>query len=330
LILHPSVLALLVSAAVIAGLLLYAVRDAVRILRHWDLRSGSQAQLGLERRTYLVSTMLAYVLGVEIVSLFLFVYTADSLAPLFTGAMCAAGSLKANAFGYPVLGLKLAGFVLAGIWLIVNHADNQGYDYPLVKPKYALLLLIAPVILADAVAQVLYFANLRPEVITSCCGSLFSATGDGLGRELVALPPRILAVALYSTVAAAVAAGLLFVWRARGAYTLAALSAVALPLGLAAVVSFVSPYVYEMPTHHCPFCLLQKEYGYIGYLLYAALLGASVCGMGAGVVASFRRIESLSGTIPGLQRRLATTALGLYALFVAVVTYRIGVSHLVM
>ena len=66
-------------------------------------------------------------------SLFLFIYTADSLSPLFVGAMCAAGSFQVNGFGYPALLLKFAACLLAGLWLIVNHTDNKAYDYPLTR-----------------------------------------------------------------------------------------------------------------------------------------------------------------------------------------------------
>lgn len=34
-----------------------------RILRRWDINSGSELQLRLERRTYLISTLLGFSLG---------------------------------------------------------------------------------------------------------------------------------------------------------------------------------------------------------------------------------------------------------------------------
>jgi hypothetical protein len=34
---------------------------------------------------------------------------------------------------------------------------------------------------------------------------------------------------------------------------------------------FFGTYIYELPTHHCPFCMLQKEYNYIGYIIYIFL-----------------------------------------------------------
>jgi len=121
---------------------LVAAAIGLRILMRWDLSSGSEEQLRLERRTYLVSTVMAYLLGFEIFSLFLFIYTADHIHPLFVGAMCAAGALHANGWGYPTLVLKLVNVLLSGVWLIVNHTDNQAPDYPIIRFKYRWLLVV--------------------------------------------------------------------------------------------------------------------------------------------------------------------------------------------
>ena len=67
---HPSILALYVSSIVISFGVLYSTFYGIRILRRWDLSSGSELQLGLERRTYLISTLLTYVFGFELLSLF--------------------------------------------------------------------------------------------------------------------------------------------------------------------------------------------------------------------------------------------------------------------
>jgi len=146
-ILHPAILALLVVSLLTSFMVLYAGWYGVRILLRWDIRSGSELQLSLERRTYLISTILSYVLAFQLLSLFLFIYTADHLHSLFAGAMCAAGTLNVNGFGYPLLITKVVNFLLASLWLIVNHADTRGYDYPLIKVTYALLTAIAPLVL---------------------------------------------------------------------------------------------------------------------------------------------------------------------------------------
>jgi hypothetical protein len=329
-ILHPSVLALVVASLVTSGMLAYAARWAIVILRRWDLRSGSALQLELERRTVLLSTLLRHVIAFELASLFLYVHTADGLAPLFTGAMCAAGTLKASAWGYPVLLLKLANFVLAGVWLALNHVDGEAPDHPLIRPKYGLLLALVPPVLAEAGLQARYFAELRPEVITSCCGSLFARSGGGLAGGLAALPVEPTRLAYFAIIAAAVGAGALFRARGRGGWLLAAASAIAIPVGLASVVAFVSPYVYELPTHRCPFCLLQREYGFVGYPLYGALLGGGVAGIALGAVMPFRHVPSLARTVPAFQRRLASVAVALFTALLALTAYEVATSSLRM
>jgi hypothetical protein len=327
-ILHPGVFSLLVTSLLVLLLILTASWYGLSILRHWDLTSGSERQLALERRTYLVSTLLGFALAFELASLFLFVFTADAMAPLFTGAMCAAGSLKASPLGYPVLVLKLVNAVLAGLWLVLDHADQQGWDYPLIRPKYALLLLLAPPALAEVGLQAAYFGGLAPEVITSCCGSLFGEGGRGLGADLASLPPRAAAALLVATLALALAALARLRLTGRGAVAAGLLSAAALPVGLAAVVSVISPYVYELPTHHCPFCLLQREYGWLGYPLYGALLLGAVAGAGVGVLHPFRATPSLAVPLPALQRRLAGAALLGLGAFAALSAWKVLASGL--
>jgi hypothetical protein len=90
----------------------------------------------------------------------------------------------------------------------------------------------------------------------------------------------------------------------------------------ASLVSFICLYFYELPSHHCPFCILQKEYGYIGYLLYAALLGGAISGLGIGALMPFSSRPSLSRVIPAIQRRLALVTLVMYLLFTLIVSWR--------
>ena len=63
--------------------------------------------------------------------------------------MCAAGTLNVNSYGYPTFLLKIFNCILAGLWLVINYADNQAYDYPLIRGKYVLLLILAPLVLTE-------------------------------------------------------------------------------------------------------------------------------------------------------------------------------------
>jgi hypothetical protein len=327
---HPSILALYVASILISFMVLYSASYGLQILRKWDIRSGSEGQLILERKTYLISTLLTYVFGFELLSLFLFIFTVDHLHTFFVGAMCAAGTLYVNGFGYPTLILKVVDFLLAGLWLILNYADNRGYDYPLIKTKYLLLLNLAPLILIETVLQANYFLRLNPNIITSCCGSLFSINEGGLTSEMVALPSIPMKIVFYLAMALTVASGLYFYRRGKGAYLLSMSSAITLLVSLASIFSFISLYFYELPTHHCPFCILQKEYGYVGYPLYITLLGGTISGVGTGLLVPFRGVKSLSAVLPAIQKRLALISAILFLIFTFIVTYRMVFTDFIL
>jgi len=330
LIFHPTILALYISSILITFMVLYAASYGVQILRRWNLASGSEEQLVLERKTYLISTLLTYLFGFELLSLFLYVFTADSLHTFFVGAMCAAGTLYVNGYGYPALILKVANFLLAGLWLILNYADNQGYDYPLIKKKYALLILLTPLLLIEMILQGNYFLRLRPDIITSCCGSLFSKEGNTFISEMSVLPSIPTKIAFYLSIGFTALSGLYFYWREKGGYLLSSLSGVTLLVSMASILSFISVYFYELPTHHCPFCILQGEYGYVGYPLYVTLLGGTISGVGVGLLMPFRKIKSLSEAVPPLQRRLALASTILFLIFTAIATYRMVFTDFVL
>jgi len=327
---NPGIIALFISSLLISGMVLYASFYGALILRYWDIKSGSETQLNLERRTYLISTIISYACVFQLCSFFLFIYTADTLHPFFTGAMCAVGSLNVNKWGFPTVILKTITFLLAGLWLIINFTDNRGFDYPLIKVKYLLLLIITPLILAETIMQSNYFLGLNPEVITSCCGSLFTADTKGVASEIVSLPRSVMEIAFYGTMMGALVLGAVFYRTGKMGYGFSAAISVTFLISIASFISFISIYFYELPTHHCPFCILQKEYGYIGYFLYLLLLAGGLTGMGVGLLMPFRQMPSLKETLPAIQKHLTLISVICYLSFTAIATFQIIFSNLKM
>jgi hypothetical protein len=330
-ILHPTVIANLLASYISSFMLVYAAFYGVQILKHWNIQSGEELQLVLERKTYLISTLLGYTFGLQLLSLFLYIFTADSLTTLFVGAMCAAGTLNVSSFGYTTLVLKIINFILAGLWLVLNYADNQGYDYPLIKKKYLLLVTVAPFIVLETLLESTYFLGMKADVITSCCGSLFSGENQaGLGSEIASLPAIPMLWTFYTAMFCTVATGLYFYLKGKGGYCYALFSLLMFIIALVSVVSFISLYIYELPTHHCPFCIIMEDYHYIGYLLYLLLFGAVVSGIGVGALMPFRQVDSLKFMLTGFIGKLALTSVLLYAVFTVLISYQIIFSNLIM
>ncbi|MBI4773227.1 MAG: hypothetical protein HY788_03430 [Deltaproteobacteria bacterium] len=329
-ILNPAIIALIVGSLLTSFISLYSSMIGARILKHWNLKSGSELQLALEHKTYLVSTVLAYVMGFQVVLLFLFVYTADRIHPLFIGAMCAAGSLNANSFGYLALVVKILSVFLSGIWLILNYTDHRGYDYPLIRLKYKFLFFVTAALLADSALEVSYFLDLEPDVITSCCGSLFSEDAPTITGTLTSMYPPAAMAFFFLTVVVTTRTGLHFLITGNGWKLFSYLSSLLFVVGIVSLISFISVYYYELPTHHCPFCVLQKEYGYIGYPLYLFLLGSGITGTAVRVIGRHRQTPSLQDSIPALQRRLCIIAMAGFVLFTGISVYPMIMSDFIL
>lgn len=320
---NPAIIGLTISSVLVSGVTIYSSIIGAVIIRSWNISSGSEQQLELERKTYLISTVLTFALGCELLSLLLFISNADNIYSLFTGAMCAAGTLNANSYGYPTLLSKIAVCLLAGIWLIVNHVDNQAPDYPLIKFKYAFLQLITATIILETVLQLNYFIALDPEIITSCCGTLFSGEAESLAGELAHLPPRAGIMAYSLALLLTLVSGAYFFWRGRGVLVFSLFNSLLFFISLTAIVSFISLYFYELPTHHCPFCLMQKEYHYAGYLLYLSLFSATIAGGGLAAISSFKETESLKLVLPRVQKKLCIFAMLGHTIFLTVCIYKV-------
>jgi hypothetical protein len=331
---QPAIIALLLASALCVLALVASAPFALDVIRRWDIKSGSERQLNMERRTYLFSTLLTFVMALQLGAVLLFVFNAEKMSGMFVGAMCAVGTLNVNAFGFPALNAKIAVFFLAAMWLSINHVDSQARDYPLVRIKYALLLALAPLLALSAWTELEYFLGLKADVITSCCGSLFSETGPTLASEASSLPPLPALWLFYGSLGVAIALASVHGYGGgrRGwlAYGVAIASALAFVATIAGILSFVSLYIYEHPNHHCPFCILKPEYGYQGYWLYVPLFGATAAGLAAGAVQPFAGRSSLRAVIPAFSRHMASIAAYGFLLTAAIATAMIWQSRLIL
>ncbi|PLX94383.1 MAG: hypothetical protein C0619_03115 [Desulfuromonas sp.] len=319
-ILHPGILALLVGSLVTLLLMLQACWLGIQILFRWDSSSCSEFQLQLERKTWLVSTLLNYALGFQILSGVFYLATLEDIHRLFVGAMCATGALNANLVGWLVLVVKVILFFAASLWVVINRLDQRTEETPLVRPKYLLLLLITPLVACDLYLQFSYFSGLRPEIITSCCGSLFSEQGESVASELAGMPVRQ-AMTMFFTSFGVVFSLLLacLVSHAALLRSLLFISAVVhFFSALAAVVSFISLYIYQLPSHHCPFDMLQGHYAYIGYPLYAALFVSTLFALLPGLCHPLRRHPGLEREIIRREKRWLISALAGMLIFLLI------------
>jgi hypothetical protein len=116
------------------------------------------------------------------------------------------------------------------------------------------------------------FATIKPDKIVSCCGTLFNASSNTIASDMLSIPNTILVPSLYLIYL------LILVFKNHHKLS-AILSLIFIPISILFVINFLSPYIYELPTHKCPFCILQSDYYYVGYGLYISLFIATFSGI---------------------------------------------------
>ena len=282
--LNNQVIVYVLSESILYLLLFVAMISTVLFLAKWDFGSYSEQQFRLESRAYLVMTIIFFVFAVKFLLLVYFVFTLDSLSLLVPGAMCAAGVVSANDYGMPLLFLKLLILFFLLLWMRINKYDLEAKDYPLFRLKSWLFMVIFLLITVEAGLDYAYFMHIDILQPVSCCSTLYGQLegANPLPFGLNIATMLILFYLLYLIVAGAaildqkillLIANLLFVF-----------------IAYYSVVYFFGTYVYELPTHKCPFCMLQKEYHYVGYLIWGTLFGGVYLGLIAAIVEIWLKI----------------------------------------
>jgi len=316
-------IALFICGLVVLFLMGYAARSGVRVLFHWNPESDSNRQIRLENEIWLTSTLVEYALGVQVISLVVFVLAADHFSQSIVGAMCATGSLLANDFGIPALIVKIGGVFFYGFWIVLHQLDIRSERYPLVRIKYVYLLLLMPLLLIDLALVTLYIGGLEPDIITSCCAVVFGESA-GKGANLLAGISHGTGLALFYGSAAFLA---IFGWRAPlkwkpwGSIVFSVAWLWFFLLALMMVTTEFSSYIYAMPYHKCPFCILKPEYNYFGFVIYLALLGGAFLGMSVVVVEPLLVINGLEHEVAGYQRKAVILSLALLGAFTLLSSY---------
>ena len=323
-------IALLVCSA--AAILLGArvVATALRVIRFWDAGADTARQIRLENETWLSAMLVEYVMVLQMVSLLLLVLAADSFSRIMVGAMCATGAFLASDFGIPALAMKIFGLFLYGFWILLHRLDLRSEETPLARLKFYYLLLLAPYLLADVFLLLAYLGDLEPDIITSCCGVIFGGAG-GDGRNLVGpLPAPQLMGLFYGFAVLLVIGGRRQLKEERpiptfrrlvGSLVLAGGWLLFFLLSLLVITVVISSYIYGMPSHRCPFDILLREYGGVGYLIYFLLFAATYAGMSAGAIAPFGLLPDLTAAIAAYRRRAMQFSLIFLALFLLVVSW---------
>lgn len=238
---------------------------SLSIIKNWDFNKTTTKQYKLEKTSYLVILIITFTLIVKIVLFPYFAYSLDNLSNIVPGAMCAAGIVGANEFGQINLALKILILFFIGIWLIINSLDLKAKTYPYTKKKYLLYIFIFSLTILELILDFSFLNNISIKEPVMCCSVIFGVNNIGSKIPFDLTIPMLLVLfyLLYFLT--------LFLSIQKSSILNLVTNFLFLYIGYYAVTYFFSTYIYQLPTHQCPFCMLQKEYYFIGYIIWGAL-----------------------------------------------------------
>ncbi len=267
--------ALLLTAALVSTLLK---------LKNWQQGEANPEQLMRERQAFLVALLAEFGIWIGFLSVLSFIFFINhSLVDFVRGAMCAAGVLGTNAYGDWVLWSKIAFFLAAIPFSILQNADTQFVHNPFTPVKFWWLLPLVLFIWIDFWLSLLFFNQIEPYVLTACCSAAFVKISNldavleaGSFTSTVMLIWLFLALAIsidaalkrskpvfYALMACFYAACSVYVWK-----------------------YFFTRYFYGVEGHYCLHDSFQEAHGSIGYILFIALAYGLIDALG-GLVLHF-------------------------------------------
>ncbi len=278
-ILSPEILAILIVNSIFFIFASIAFFLDIKIFIYWDIEATTKRQYQLERESFLVSTIIKYIFIIKIPLFLFFIFTLDKISTLITGAMCGVGVVNATEYGIYLLIIKIINIYIFGLWLTIHYLDIKNINLPYTKIKFEFFIIAYIFFLIEIVLMWSMFNSLDVDKMVSCCGTLFSSSSASAIGDIIRIKTAIILSIFYGS---AILMTILYKFRIK--YLFSIINLIFLVISLISLISFFGTYIYELPTHHCPFCFLQSDYYYIGYLIYSLLFLGSFYGLRVGVL----------------------------------------------
>ncbi len=278
-ILSPEVIAMIILNIIFLLFGTIAFILSLRIFFKWDINSTKKLQYSLEKQSFLTATIIKYIFIIKLPLFLFFIFTLDKISNVLTGAMCAAGVVDATEFGTYLFILKILNIYLFGFWLVLHYLDIKSENLPYTRLKFGFFIVAFFVFAAEIVLEGIMFSAIDVDKMVSCCGTLYSSSATSVISNIFLIDTFYLLFAFYGNFIFLV---IFYIIRQKHLFTLANLFFII--LSIISLISFFGTYIYELPTHHCPFCFLQKDYYYVGYLIYTLLFIGTFNGIITGFI----------------------------------------------
>ncbi|MDY6855508.1 MAG: hypothetical protein SWO11_12510 [Thermodesulfobacteriota bacterium] len=271
-ILNSYIVTYLVCSALSVIVGLTAALSGFHIWKKWDIKSQADEQYSLEKKVYLIITIMSLGFFLRLLMVPLWFWTLQSMIVSIPGAMCLVGVHNINApFSYIASGLKLILPALYGYWLILNILDRQVVTQPFMKQKLMFLTPLGGFIMAETILDISFFFSTPPRQV-SCCTSLFDIPREDI-LHIVTESTWVWVVFFYILALVILGEVVYFIiaqkrsvlpgrgrWFGKKSVMLSETIGIAVTLVvfIFALHTRISPLFLGLPFHHCVFCLGQE------------------------------------------------------------------------
>lgn len=251
---------------------LVAVFNGFYAWKKWDINNHSDEQYILEKRIYLLITILSVGFFIRLMMVPLWFFSLHSMIISIPGAMCLVGVHNVNApLSYIASTLKLVLPALYGYWLILNFLDRQAESQPFMKQKLIFIAPLGILILLETILDISFFFSNPPRQV-SCCTSLFDVPMNNIPSVVLQstwiwliifyiLIPFILFELLYFFIAQKKSTYSVHKWwfgNKTVLFSETLLIAFTFFVFILALHTKISPLFLKLPFHLCIFCLGQN------------------------------------------------------------------------
>lgn len=278
-ILTPEVLTIFVLNILFAFFGIIAFVLSVKIYMGWNLDSVSKEQYKLEKQSYLGATIIKYIFIIKVPLFLFFVFTLDKISNVLTGAMCGAGVIDATEYGIPLIILKIINLYIFAYWIVLHNEDMKHENQPYTKQKFGLFIIAFFLFMTELILEGIMFGSIEIDKMVSCCGTLYSSSSTSAISNIFALDTTLLLSLFYGTFLL-----IIFFYMIKNRYLFAISNAFFVVISLVTLIVFFGTYIYELPSHHCPFCFLQSDYYFVGYPIYTLLFMGTFYGLVVGFI----------------------------------------------
>ncbi len=251
---------------------LMALINGVGIRSRWKIDQDTEEQYLLEKRIYLIITLLSLGFFLRLLMALLWFQTLHSMIISVPGAMCLAGVHNINApLSYIASSLKLVFPALYGYWLVLHFLDRQVVSQPFMKQKLILLAPLGILILIETVLDTTFLLSVPPRQV-SCCTSLFIVPRENI-PQIVTGSAWVWVLISYCLFIFTIGEIVWFVmtqkrcilsgrgwWFGKKSVMIFETLVIAFLIAvfLLALHTKIAPLFLRLPFHHCIFCLGQQ------------------------------------------------------------------------